>query len=120
MAGYSVSPELLQEAKVAIDAGVVHYRAVAAEFANMRMALRDADAFEGGYGLEGHFRDGLLAFGQAWMAKIHEFVEDEWAFATFLEGFSARLEGTHNLYQEREARTAELFDGLGEQLRGDR
>ncbi|HEY0691760.1 MAG TPA: hypothetical protein VGD71_22295 [Kribbella sp.] len=120
MAGYSVSPGLMQEAKVAIDAGVAHYRAVAADFANMRMALRDADAFEGGYGLEGHFRDGLLAFGDAWMGKINEFIQDEWAFATFLEGFSARLEGTHNLYQERETETAKLFDGIGEQLRGDR
>ncbi|WP_460398496.1 hypothetical protein [Actinophytocola sediminis] len=109
----------MQEAKNAIDAGVAHYRAVAADFANMRMAMRDADAFEGGYGLEGHFRDGLMAFGNAWMRKIGELIEDEWDFATFLEGFSTRLEGTNKLYQDLEMRNARMFDDIGKQLSGD-
>jgi hypothetical protein len=120
MAGYNVSPGLMQEAKLAVDAGVAHYRAVAADFANMRMALRDADAFEGGYGLEGHFRDGLIAFGDAWMRKIDEFIQDEWAFAAFLEGFSARLAGTQKLYQDVEMRIARRFVDINQQLNGDR
>jgi hypothetical protein len=111
---------LLQEAKAAVDEGAEHFRALTADFEMKQTLLRDASAFEGGYGMEGQFRDGLARFGAAWMRMIEAFVEDEWKFATFLEGFSTRLEGTHNLYQELESRAAGAFDEIGRQPGGDR
>jgi len=120
LSGYRVDPALLQEAKKAVGEGVKHFRDLTADFEMKQTLLRDAKAFEGGYGMEGQFRDGLARFGSAWMSMIEAFVEDEWKFATFLDGFSARLEGTHNLYHELESRAAGAFDEIGRQLGGDR
>lgn len=116
MSGYNVAPDQLAAAKAAYDAGWRHFSSLADASGQQVENVRALKAFEGGHGVEGYYQERLARFGRAWLDMINKFITDEHLFAAFLGGFSQRLEGTHNLYLELEARNAQLFDDISKTL----
>jgi hypothetical protein len=99
-------------AKTSVDEAAEHYDALADALGANIGSLRTDKAFSGGFGITGHFQDRLNEFGRVWMDTMDQFAAEERAFVTFLQGFSARLADTHDLYRDTDSHGAGVFDDI--------
>lgn len=103
-------------AKDAVDKAATHYDTLAKALEANVKSLRDGHALSGGPGITGMFQGLLDEFGREWLAAMDQFVGEEHGFVTFLQGFSTRLQDTHDLYQQIDTDHSRIFDGIGNSL----
>ncbi|OLF06372.1 hypothetical protein BLA60_32605 [Actinophytocola xinjiangensis] len=114
--GFTVGLTAFSGATAAVEQAVGHYRSLADALEGDLTSVRDTTSLTGGFGATGHFQGLLAEFSHEWLATMAEFVKEERAFVTFLEGFAKRLEQTRGEYQSTEARHAEVFENISRSI----
>ncbi|GAB3745503.1 hypothetical protein GCM10027598_82240 [Amycolatopsis oliviviridis] len=105
----------LEKAADLVETAAGHFKARNAELHDV-VHEASGRCLDGGYGKTGGYQRGLANFGEMFVKIFNEFLVDEDAFCSFLDGFGVRLRQAAGSYQKTELRATDSMNQIAAKL----